>query len=57
VAQPLDGDLERQSVAAATVDVAPDPSLLPRLRVPLVGLALALLLLSGFAELRRRPGA
>jgi hypothetical protein len=57
VAQPLDGDLERQAVATATVDVAPDPSLLPRLRVPLLGLALALLLLSGFAELRRRPGA
>jgi hypothetical protein len=54
VAEPLGGTLEQQSVALAAVDVAPDPALLPRIRVPLLGLALALLFLSGFAELRRR---
>jgi hypothetical protein len=54
VAESLDGDLERQAVATATVNVAPDPSVVPRLRGPLLVLALALLSGAALAELRRR---
>lgn len=43
VAESLDGPLARTTVATAAVEVAPDPSLLPRIRTPLAILGLALL--------------
>jgi hypothetical protein len=56
VAESLDGALARTTVAAAPVDVAPDPSLLPRLRVVVLvvgGLLVALALgFEGFRALR-----
>ena len=54
VAETIDGPLARTSVGVATVEVAPDPALLPRLRGPLLILALALLALAALAEARRR---
>lgn len=54
VAETLDGPLARTSVAAAGVDVRPDPSLLPQLRTPLLVTGLALLLLALGVELRGR---
>lgn len=49
----LDGALARTSVATGTVEVGSDPAWLPRLRWPLLGLALLLLVAAGAAELRR----
>jgi hypothetical protein len=43
VAESLDGPLARTTVATAAVEVAPDPSLLPRIRTPLAILGLVLL--------------
>jgi hypothetical protein len=57
VAETLDGDLAQEAVATAAVEVVPDPSLLPRNRGPVLVLALALLSVSGLAELRRRRRA
>jgi len=54
VAETPDGPLSRASVAAATVDVLPDPALLPRLRVPLLVEGLALLALALGSEARER---
>jgi hypothetical protein len=49
-----EGDVARDAVATAGVDVAPDPALMPRLRVPLLALAAALLLAAVLAEYRRQ---
>ena len=46
VAETLDGPLARTSVAAASVELVPDPGRLPRLRVPLLFGGLALLALA-----------
>jgi len=54
VADVLDGALARTSVAVATVDVAPDSSLVRLLRWPLVGLGVLLLALAAAAESRAR---
>ena len=54
VAETMGGPLARTSVAVASVDIAPDPSLLPRLRVPLLALGLALLAVAALLEVRRR---
>jgi hypothetical protein len=53
VAEALDGELARATVATATVDVAPDPSLVPRLRWLLLGLGVLLLAAATLAELRK----
>jgi hypothetical protein len=50
VAESLDEPLVRTAVATAEVDVAPDPSWLPRLRTPLLGLGLLLLAVALGAE-------
>jgi hypothetical protein len=60
VAEPLDGPVARTAVLAAPVEVAVDPSLMPRLRAPLFALGLALLAAAlGFeayrAVRRRKP--
>jgi hypothetical protein len=54
VAEALDGPLARTCVLAAPVDVAPDPSLLPRLHVPLLVLGLALVAAALVLEASRR---
>lgn len=54
VAESLDGPLARTSVAAATVDVAPDPAWLPRLRMPVLATGLGLVLLALGYEVRTR---
>ncbi len=46
VAETPDGPLSRTAVAVATVDVRPDPALLPRLRLPLLAIGLTLLALA-----------
>jgi hypothetical protein len=56
VAETIDGEQTQTTVAVARVDVAPHPSLLPRLRWPLLVLGLALVVAAGAAEWwRRRP--
>ena len=54
VAEAIDGPLARTAVETAQVEVAQHPSLLPRLRWPLLLLGLALLAAAGLAEWRRR---
>jgi hypothetical protein len=54
VAEEPDGPLARTAVATARVEIEPLPALLPRLRGPLLGLGLALLVVAGGAEWRRR---
>jgi hypothetical protein len=54
VAETVDGPLARTSVATAPVDVVPDPSLLPRLRGPILFVAILLLSAAALAEWRRR---
>jgi hypothetical protein len=54
VAEALDGPLARTSVLAAPVEVAPFPSLLPRLHVPLALLGLALVVAALLVEAFRR---
>lgn len=56
VAETLDGPLARTSVAAAAIDVRADPSLLPRLRAPLLVAGFALLLTAFGFEIRERSG-
>lgn len=56
VATATDGPLARTTVATGIVEVLPDPAWMPRLRRPLLALALALLGLAIYAELRRRLG-
>lgn len=53
VAGTLDGDLERTSVATTTVEIAPDPGLMPVLWRPLVVLALLMLAWAAVLEVRR----
>jgi hypothetical protein len=53
VAEAEDGPEARTTVATASVRILPDPALLPRIRMPLLGLALLLLAASLFVELRR----
>ena len=53
VADALDGPLARAAVLVAPVEVAADPSLLPRLRAPLLILGLALLAVALGFEARR----
>ena len=52
-AEAQDGALERAAVAASVVHVQPDPAWLPRLRGPLLILALLLLVAAVLAEYRR----
>jgi hypothetical protein len=54
VAETLDGPVARASVAAVTVEVAPDPSLLPVVRGPALAAGIALLLVALGYELRGR---
>ena len=54
VAGASDGPEERTAVATAVVHVLPDPAWLPRLRLPLFALAVALLAGAVGAEVRRR---
>lgn len=54
VAETLDGPLARTSVAAAFVELMPDPARLPRLRVPLLAVGLALLAVAFGYEVRAR---
>jgi hypothetical protein len=53
VAEALDGPAARTAVLAASVEVAADPSLMPRLRTPLLALGLALLAVALGFEARR----
>ena len=53
VAEALDGPVARTAVLAVPVDVAADPSLMPRLRAPLLALGLALLAVALGFEARR----
>jgi hypothetical protein len=53
VAEAIDGPLARTAVETARVEVAPHPSVLRRLRWPLLLLGLALLVVAGTAECRR----
>ena len=53
VAEALDGPVARTAVLAAPVEVASDPSLLPRWRAPLLALGLALLVLALGFEVAR----
>jgi hypothetical protein len=54
VADVVDGSLARTAVVASAVDVAPDPSVLPRVRGPVFGVALLLLSAAALVEWRRR---
>jgi hypothetical protein len=56
VAKTLDGSVARTSVETAIVEVAADPSVLPRIRGPLLVLGLALLGVATAVELWRRRG-
>jgi hypothetical protein len=56
VAAAEDGPEARTAAATATVRILPDPALLPRIRMPILGLALALLVTSLYLELRRLFG-
>ena len=57
VAETPDAPLSRASVAVVSVEVRPDPALLPKLRGPLFGLGLALVLLAIAYEFWKRPRA
>jgi hypothetical protein len=58
VAEALDGTLARSSVLAVPVEVASDPSVLPRVRGAVAVLGLLLLAVAvGFEVRRRRSGA
>ena len=58
LAETLDGTLARADTLAATVGVAPDPSLLPRLRGPLLALGFLLVALAlGYEAWHRHPRA
>jgi hypothetical protein len=49
-----DGDEQTAAVAEGAVTVAPDPAVMPHLRIPLTVVAVLLLLLVTFVEVRRR---
>jgi hypothetical protein len=53
VAETPDGPLARTAVAAASVEIAPDPSVLPRVRWVVLAAGLALLAAAAVAEWRR----
>jgi hypothetical protein len=55
VAETPDGPLARTAVAAAEVQIAPDPSVLPRVRGLVLAAGLVLLVLAAVAEWRRWP--
>jgi hypothetical protein len=57
VAEAMDGDLAQAAVATTVVDVEGDPAWLPRLRQPIAGAAIALLLAAGVLEWRARGRA
>ncbi len=57
VAETPSESLARTAVARAVVEIEPDPSLLPRLRPPLLVLGLALLAVAAVAEWRQRRQA
>ena len=57
VAETIDGPLARTTVEEAEVRIAPHPSVVRRLRGPLLLLGLALLASAGLAEWRRRDQA
>jgi hypothetical protein len=54
VAETPDGPLDRTAVGVATVEVLPDPALVPGLRKPLLGTGFALILLALGHEIRAR---
>jgi hypothetical protein len=54
VAEVLGGETAQASVAATVVNIAPDPALLPRLRWPLAGAAIVLLLAAVVVEIEKR---
>lgn len=53
-ASTMDGPEQTSAVAEGAVSIAPDPSVMPRLRTPLTVLAVGLLLVATFVEVRRR---
>jgi hypothetical protein len=53
LAETPDGPLSRTAVAAASVEIAPDPSVLPRVRWVVLALGLALLAAAAVSEWRR----
>jgi hypothetical protein len=53
VAEVLDGPIARTAVLVVPVEIAVDPSLLPRLRPPLLALGLVLLLVAIGFEAQR----
>ena len=57
VAEVMDGDLAQAAVATTLVDVEGDPAWLPRLRQPIAGAAILLLLAAGVLEWRARGRA
>lgn len=56
IAGPVDGPLERASVAVGQIQIAPDPAWLPRLRPALGALGALLLIAAVASELRGRRG-
>lgn len=57
IAVPIDGPLERASVAVAEIQIAADRAWLPRLRPALIVLGALLLIAAAASELRGRRGA
>ena len=57
IAGPIDGPLERTSVAVGEIQIAADPAWLPRLRPALIVLGALLLIAAVASELRGRRGA
>lgn len=53
VAETVDGELARTTVATGVVEIAPDPAWMPRLNTPLLVLALVLLALAAAIEVGR----
>lgn len=53
VAETVDGELERTTVATGVVEIVPSPAWMPRLNTPLFVLALVLLALAAAIEVRR----
>ena len=53
-ASTLDGEQQTSAVAEGAIVVAPDPAVMPRLRLPLTLLSIGLLLAATAVELRRR---
>jgi hypothetical protein len=57
VAEVLDGDVAQASVATTLIHIEPDPALMPKLRWPLAGIAVCLLIAAAIAEARSRQRA